>query len=307
MIRRRVDTTTTKTGNERWLVSYSDLVTLLFAFFVVMYSVSQVNSEKYRVLSATLAETFQGKVPVDAQVKVQLDRLAVDRAGAASSSKAVPTDTLAIAELLHAQLQGKVAVADMRISASEEWVEIDLNANLLFSSASAEPSAEARQIFADVAVALAPLPNFVEVAGHTDAQPIETSQYASNWELSSARATAVVRLLAQGGVHPQRLAAVGYGEFRPTADNNTADGRAQNRRVVLKVARHSGVAPTTVGLQSIATSATTTAATAEELPAEKQPSPTPESPQNQDIAPVRLDNGNLLFSSDPELPRQPLP
>lgn len=305
MIRRRIDTTTTKTGNERWLVSYSDLVTLLFAFFVVMYSVSHVNSEKYRALSSTLKQTFHGEVPVDAELKTQLDRIAAGQDGPAPTAQNTPSDPQALAELLQSRLAGNLAAADMSISASEDWVEIDLNANLLFASGSAQPSEKAQQIFADAANTLAALPNAVEVAGHTDSRPIETPQFASNWELSAARASAAVRLLAQGGVQPERLAAVGFGEFRPVADNSTSDGRAQNRRVVVKVARYTGPVAAPVTLETVAPSpANAEAETAEQTPtpatAEDSSNPEQNSEPVQDIAPVRLNNGNLLFSSDPE-------
>lgn len=300
MIRRHREEITTKTGNERWLVSYSDLVTLLFAFFVVMYSVSQVNSEKYRVLASTLSQTFAGEVPANVQAQQPL------RESEAYNDTPPALDTAAIAHQLQNSLLQRLAAEDIAVRATQDWVEIDLNANLLFDSASAEPNAEARQIFADVAAVLAQLPNPVEVSGHTDDRPINNAQFASNWELSSARATAVVHLLATGGLDPRRLAAVGYGEFRPVAPNSDEQGRAQNRRVVLTVARY-------IEPPQVAPLATLTAASTLAEPSPAEPS-APTSPPSADaagandlppaeLAPVRLDHGGLLFSSDPELPR----
>jgi chemotaxis protein MotB len=240
MIRRRVARYETKTGHERWLVSYSDFITLLFAFFVMMYSISQVNEQKYQVLSATLAGAFDGKIAVDAEQLQQLEAAAAQELGSAegvSPLASAPT-TEELASQLQESLVHMANPKEISIRATEEWVEIEVNANLLFASAQADPSDEAKAIFRKMALVLASVPNSVEVSGHTDNIPIETVQFASNWELSSARASSVVRLLAQGGIDPQRLSAVGYGEFKPIADNQLEEGRTKNRRVVIKVARH---------------------------------------------------------------------
>lgn len=321
MIRRRTEPYETKTGHERWLVSYSDFITLLFAFFVMMYSVSQVSEEKYRVLSTTLASAFEGRVPVDAQLKARLDRQAAGAIAGISPTASSP-DTHTIAAQLQKSLVQMANPGDVSIRASAEWVEIEVNASLLFPSASAEPSGEAQRMFQQVAGVLAAVPNAVEVSGHTDDVPIQTARFASNWELSAARASSVVRLLARYGVQPTRLAAVGYGEFRPVASNEDELGRAQNRRVVLKVSRLSEQVQTPIPMQTFnpsewvfgpAPSATETAAS-ERSPFEISPSGAGPSESNdsgvsrkdaegQNIAPVRLDNGGLLFTSDPELPR----
>lgn len=310
MIRRRTTTHETKTGHERWLVSYSDFITLLFAFFVVMYSVSHVSEEKYRVLSSTLSNAFEGKVPVDAKVAANLHNTAARGLGAITGlspfTSSVGTQSIA------AQLQQsltQVANPDaVSIRATSEWLEIEIKANVLFDSASAEPSSEAQRIFRQVAAVLAAVPNPVEVAGHTDDLPIYTPQFKSNWELSAARASSVVRLLARGGVDPKRMAAVGYGEFRPIADNTNERERAQNRRVVLRVARVSEQAPVPMqtfnpaewvfGGAGEGESEGDASSTRAEL------APSADAADSDNVAPVRLDHGGLLFTSDPELPRQ---
>lgn len=147
-------------------------------------------------------------------------------------------DTAVLAKELEVALAHLVDPKHVSISATEDWVQIDLNANLLFLSGSADPSEQARNIFRDIGAKLAPYDNEIEVSGHTDNVPIHNTRFQSNWELSAARASSVVRLLADNGVKPGQLSAVGYGEFRPLADNASEGGRSANRRVVLMVARH---------------------------------------------------------------------
>lgn len=301
MVRRRIERYETKTGHERWLVSYSDFVTLLFGFFVVMYSVSHVSEQKYRVLSTTLASAFEGKVPVDKSVQNPMQTLQSQNhsdqgAIAGLSPFAAASSSKMIAVQIQESLLSSANPDNIAIRATEEWVEIEINAKLLFASGKAEPSDEAQEIFRRIAAVLASVPNEVEVSGHTDDQPIQTAQFKSNWELSAARAASVVRLLAQGGVEPARMAAVGYGEFRPVADNQTEPGRAENRRVVVTVARHVEANALPSPMQMFNPSDLSFSA----------PNNAPETGDRTPdvIEPVRLNSGGLLFSRDPDLPRQ---
>lgn len=283
MIRRRTVKYDTKTGHERWLVSYADFITLLFGFFVVMYSVSQVNESKYRTLAETLSETFIGPMKLAGVPASERD----DRPQEASPASAANLiDTQLLARNISESLTGLVRLDHVSVAATEAWMQIDINANLLFDSASAEPGEEAKTIFREIAAELAPYENEIEVSGHTDNVPINTARFQNNWELSSARAAAVVKLLAEHGVEPARMSAVGYGEFRPVADNSSAEGRASNRRVVLMVARTAVERPV-VEQQSLPENLTPAAA------------PTPEAaPQLPEIPePLRLDSGGLLFTN----------
>lgn len=303
MIRRRRAPIATKTGHERWLVSYSDLVTLLFAFFVMMYSVSQVNEQKYRVLSSTLASAFGDPAATNlpAQASPSSTITSLER-GQISPGQ---TSSQALGRQLQSALAGLLSTQAITIRAAAEWVEIDVDANLLFDSASAQPSAQARQVFARVAQVLGDLDNPIEVAGHTDDLPISTAEFASNWELSAARAAAAVRLLAAGGVHPARLSAVGYGEHRPQDTNQTPEGRANNRRVVLKVMSRVEKSPVIDGdspMQSWPVAMDRPPLTNIASPAAPQNTAEAE-PSSPPVDPVRLDHGGLLFSSDPKLPR----
>jgi chemotaxis protein MotB len=138
----------------------------------------------------------------------------------------------------------------LRVSGNELWIEIELSSSLLFTSGDAVPNNAAFDIIEKVAKILAPFENPIHVEGFTDNQPIQTAQFPTNWELSTARAASIVRMLAMDGVNPSRMAAVGYGEFQPVADNATAEGRGRNRRVVLVISRNLDVRRSVSGIGS---------------------------------------------------------
>tara|TARA_R110002096_G_scaffold268308_16_gene462105 strand:- start:965 stop:1984 length:1020 start_codon:yes stop_codon:yes gene_type:complete len=254
-------------NHERWLVSYADFITLLFAFFVVMYSVSSVNQGKYKVLSNTLDGAFKGEArtmqAIDIgdilQNKALIDKLMMDHSG----DRLIPdlfqdAQTTQTAELVDSQLDGEQKIAEsavlsqladklqdalspmidrdlVSIEKNDLWVEIELNSNMLFGSGNATLSDEALQVLWKVAKPIRKLNNAIQVEGFTDNIPINTFEYPSNWELSAARAASVVHLFTKYGVDPDRLAAVGYGQYHPIEDNETAEGRERNRRVVIVV------------------------------------------------------------------------
>jgi len=288
MLKRRISIET-KINHERWLVSYSDFITLLFAFFVVMYSVSQVNEKKYRVLSDTLQSAFsQSRQSPVGEEDAEFDTLA--------PLTQVETE---LTELL----QGSLKEGALSVWGNEDWVEIELNANVLFSSASADPSAEAIAIFSQLANTLSPFENAIAVSGHTDNIPIRNANFDNNWALSSARAVAVVNLLAFGGVDPTRLSAIGYGEYQPVADNATAEGRASNRRVILRVARSQLPAPREDAEELMAASGMPSEVDATAEPELLTPPSEGElAPNNQQaddvVKPIKLPSGGLLFTSD---------
>lgn len=233
--------------NERWMVSYADFITLLFAFFVVMYSISSVNEGKYKVLSESLIGVFSQAptTPEPIQIGEHTPRslapepeatpLAPVAQGSRDSDNPDPLES--IAEAMQAAFGELISVGDLRIHANELWIEIELNSGLLFPSGDALPLDSAFGLIERIAGILSPYDNPVHVEGFTDNVPIRSPVYPTNWELSAARAASVVRLLSSGGIDASRLAAVGYGEHRPVADNATAAGRRANRRVVLLVSR----------------------------------------------------------------------
>ncbi len=234
-------------NHERWLVSYADFITLLFAFFVVMYSISSINEGKYKIISQALIGVFTDAdrslkpIPVGEERPMTVtpakplvkDSEQVD-AGVAGSNDPLKS----IADDISAAFGDLISSNQMTVRGNELWVEIELNSSLLFGSGDAMPSDNAFNIIDKVAGILKPFDNPIHVEGFTDDQPIRTAQYPTNWELSSARSASIVRILAMQGVNPSRMASVGYGEFQPVANNATAEGRARNRRVVLVVSRN---------------------------------------------------------------------
>ncbi|MBF0674585.1 flagellar motor protein MotD [Pseudomonas sp.] len=230
-------------GNERWLVSYADFITLMFAFFVVMYASSTVNENKYKVLSDSLVGVFKQQERATKPIPIGDERprtrtqeeLLRDDGGPMPDEE---NDPLAqITRSVEQAFAGLIEAGQLIVRGTESWVEIELKSSLLFPSGDALPQDAAFDIIEKVAKILAPFDNPIQVEGFTDNLPISTPLYPTNWELSAARAASIVRMLHMDGVAAQRMAAVGYGEHQPVADNSTASGRAQNRRVVLVISR----------------------------------------------------------------------
>ncbi len=238
-----------QTSSDRWVVSYADFITLLLAFFVVMYSISSVNEGKYRVLSESLSGIFLGIDQSFEQIAVGdlslrnptrdiglLDQQAMQQPGKEDDSGS-QLELKQLQSDAKARFQELIADGEMSISANELWLEIEIGSGVLFRSGGAVPNQSADALLEALAALLAPHDNPLHVEGFTDNQPIQSELYPSNWELSAARAASVVRMLAHFGVDPQRMAAVGYGQNRPKVSNLTAKGRSKNRRVVIIVSR----------------------------------------------------------------------
>ncbi len=228
---------------DRWLVSYADFITLLFAFFVVMYAISSVNEGKYRVLSDTLIEAFKtppkstqpnqiGKPP-EGQLPETQGKVGVSESTRVESPKAAQPQhhMIQLANRIKLKLQSLVDKKLIKVTPNKLWVEVEINTSILFSSASADLELEAYEPLKKLAGILAGLPNYIDVEGYTDNMPINNAVYPSNWELSAARAASVVQLFIKSGVDPDHLSVIGYGQYRPIASNNTMEGRRQNRRV----------------------------------------------------------------------------
>jgi chemotaxis protein MotB len=256
-------------NHERWLVSYADFITLLFAFFVVMYAISSVNEGKYRVLSDTMVEAFSEKLVEKKQMPVPLLTEERSEGGllARGEQEELPQGTQAenlqppatpsstadteaadnrlwvVASNLDSALQDFVDRQLVKINFQGDKIEIQLSSKMLFDSGSARLSPDARKAFRDIAIIVRPLKNSIYVEGHTDNVPIKTLAFPSNWELSAARAASVVEYLFRQGVDPTRLAAIGYGEFRPVSSNDTEEGRSKNRRVTLLLRSDKGAMP----------------------------------------------------------------
>jgi chemotaxis protein MotB len=245
------------TKHEAWAIPYGDLITLLLAFFVVMYSVSSLNTGKYRVMSEALMAAFRGEPQRDMPITVSIREgtpnseivtmpetekamgpRPVNRAKAQRLETGISLS--GIADNVARALERQVMRDQVTVRQHADWVEVEIRNDLLFPSGSAAMGAEAVDITRKLGASLANLKNPIFVQGHTDNVPISTAQFPSNWELSGARAGAVVRLLGEGGANTALMTVVGYGEQRPLQSNETPEGRASNRRVVLAILEPEG-------------------------------------------------------------------
>jgi chemotaxis protein MotB len=218
-------------NHERWLVSYADFITLLFAFFVVMYSISSVNEGKFRVVSQSIVEALNPMINMSATTL----RFQPESSGGPTSARAISVDMQ-----LYKKLSEAIIATDttgrVKVEQGERGITVSITDTMLFQPGQAVVLTEARAMLIPVASALKDFAHQIRIEGHTDNVPIHTKEFPTNWELSTARAVNITRFMVDGGYLPaERLAASGYGEFHPVASNDTAEGRAQNRRVELVV------------------------------------------------------------------------
>jgi chemotaxis protein MotB len=222
---------------DRWLVSYADFITLLFAFFVVLYAFAKADQKKQAAISPAIDGAFRslGILPdlkkADGETSVQ-----AVMAEAVLSPGRVRDDLNQIQKELQQGLSEQVANHSVSIQMGPEGLTISLREAGFFDSGSAIPRPETAATLRKIIASVGKTPYDVRVEGHTDDVRIHTSEFDSNWELSSARATRIARMmLAMRAISADRLAAAGYAEFHPVDSNATAEGRAKNRRVDLIV------------------------------------------------------------------------
>ena len=218
-------------NHERWLITYADMITLLMVFFIVLYASSIVDSNKFQSLAASLQQAFN----VDVLQGFDLETTSADPAAAEALVAALKQDVESLRSELDALRGPALSRGDIAVEVNREGILISIYGNLLFDSGKATINYEALDVLQRVARAIATKPYPMRVEGHTDNIPIDTQVYPSNWELSTARATAVVRYLIDSGISPQRVQAVGYGETRPLNGNLNRDQRARNRRVDIQL------------------------------------------------------------------------
>lgn len=257
---------------DRWLVSYADYMTLIFALFVVLYSVAMVNKEQYRAVIDGMTQAFNQATPrsdglLEGQGKSLLNN-PVSAAPSLLESTASPSPSLApitgtpisqdgtalatIALQLQEAMGALVDAGVVKLAQDENWITVELSSGLLFNSGSAFLGNNAAPVLDTLSGILKPVDNYVRVRGYTDNQQINNEIFRSNWALSGARAEAVLNALIVKGIVPQRLAYEAYGEFSPFADNNTEQGRLQNRKVVVAISRFAWVPSAAVSPATVA-------------------------------------------------------
>jgi chemotaxis protein MotB len=211
-----------------WIISYGDMVTLLLTFFVLLYSFSLVDLRKFQAMSLSLQQAFGGgALPSGGDKVIQLFPETAPLARPAPGRDVMEAAARAEEYLKKAGLETVATVLPQ-----ERGVVIRFEDRVFFDTGRAELKPEAVEIGRKVAAYLATVPNQIRIEGHADNVPIHNVQYASNWELSVARATRFLAFFQSAGrLPPERLSAAGYGEYRPVAPNDTEDGRRKNRRV----------------------------------------------------------------------------
>ena len=216
---------------DRWLVSYADFITLLFAFFVVMYAISAVNEGKYRVLSDALGSAFgfAGEQSRDARKSKSGSPLSKAHVSAVVHEESGLMTN--IANSILQSLSPLVKEGKVRVTQSARGVNVEINASLLFAPGDARLTEESRKALQAIAAVLKDQRNDLEIDGYTDDVPISNPLFPSNWELSAVRASSVAREFIASGIAENRLKVVGYGSNRPIMPNDSSENRARNRRV----------------------------------------------------------------------------
>jgi chemotaxis protein MotB len=232
-------------NHERWLVSYADFITLLFAFFVVMYAISSVNEGKYRVLSRSLGVAFgtpaqppATRAPIDpnrAIIHLPLPIPKPQRTAVNPEIKREKEHMTSIARDILKAMAPLISQGKVRVTQTSRGVSVEINASVLFAPGEAKLNEQSETALRAVAQVLKKVDNSIQVEGHTDDVPINNAMFPSNWELSAVRASSVVRLFLENGVDEKRMVVMGHAANEPVASNDTAEGRLRNRRVQLLI------------------------------------------------------------------------
>ena len=244
LIRKRVEED--QENHERWLVSYADFITLLFAFFVVMYSISSIEIGKYKQLTNSIGTAFSGDGSSGINQTSTEKGLGAKGINESNSSiiKPLPLSHLYSEKMrrerdsmaktgvgVSNKLAPMINDGKIQVIQTNRGIRIDIQDNLLFSAGSAELSTVANAIISEIVPLIKDNQRKIQVEGHTDNIPIHNTTFYSNWELSAVRASSVVRLLSYLGISEKRLSATGLGASQPISENETDAGRAKNRRV----------------------------------------------------------------------------
>lgn len=231
-------------NHERWLVSYADFITLLFAFFVVMYAISSVNEGKYRILSNSLGVAFGGLTTKSQITKEPVEHtrtivpLPISIQSHARNDPAIKREREVMTNIARDILKAMaplISQGKVRVTQTSRGVSVEINASVLFAPGEAKLSPQSEAALRAVAQVLAKVGNDTQVEGHTDNVPISNAMFPSNWELSAVRASSVVRLFLESGIAEQRMVVMGHAANQPVASNDTPEGRLRNRRVQLMI------------------------------------------------------------------------
>lgn len=217
-------------NHERWLLSYSDFMTLLMILFVVLFAMSSIDQTKYKQLSESMKVAMGGGKTImgdQAAISVTENSNKIE-----NQIKSEETKLEEVKAQVDKYLEQNGLKSSVNTKIDERGLVVSLNDTMFFDTGRADIKLESQKKIIEIGKILNQLDNYIRIEGHTDNIPIKNSQYPSNWQLSSARASNVTEFLINNcGIVPQRFSAVGYGEYRPILDNSTEEGRARNRRV----------------------------------------------------------------------------
>jgi chemotaxis protein MotB len=243
-------------NHERWLVSYADFITLLFAFFVVMFATSQTDKAKAQQVSDSVKKALEGE-----SFKTMVATIlggTVDNKGQGNAQRNGPggqrrivksapvehgqvVELLPSLEILSKELEKEIKSGKIQISMGERGLTVSFTQAALFPSGEDVIASDTYASIQKIAAAIQQLPNPVRMEGHTDAIPIHNSHFRSNWELSAARSIALLEMLTSFGVSRDRLSIAGYADTAPLEDNDTEEGRRRNRRVDIVILNETGL------------------------------------------------------------------
>jgi len=299
----------------RWLVSYADYMTLMFALFVVLYAMAMVNEEPFESITESFGHVFQAdkeetknrghgdsvlmvntsktnkKLFGNGILEVAGPELLDNEKSLSNISDAqVGSNLSSLEEELNTALYELVESGFAQLQIDGDWLEIELNSGLLFPSGSSSATNSAEAILSVIYEVIGQASNFIRVRGYTDNQVINNEIFSSNWELSVSRATAILRVLEEQGLNPARMAIEGYGQYYPSSDNLTAQGRARNRKVVVAISKY--------GLEKAnLLNAPTIDLTGVEEIAIPEVSGEPDVEQSNNIKVIRLKNGGIRITT----------
>ena len=244
-------------NHERWLVSYADFITLLFAFFVVMFATSQTDKHKAQQVSDSVKKALEGE-SIKSMVSVILGGTIEDKGqgnaqhkgpgGMIAAPKSTPqpseaqiVELLPSLQVLSQQLEQEIKSGKLQLSMGPRGLTISFTQAALFPSGEDVIAQDTYPSVQKIATAINQIPNPVRMEGHTDAVPIHNSRFRSNWELSAARSIALLELLTSFGVARDKLSIAGYADTAPVDNNETEEGRQKNRRVDIVILNQTGV------------------------------------------------------------------
>ena len=221
-------------NHERWVISYADFVTLLFAFFVVMFATANADKGKARAISEAVKAALDqsGSKPVKQAISEALNEGKLEEAKKTYKDQNDLVELRPSLKLLQQQLKTEIDKGQVELHMEPRGLAISFNQAAVFDSGEAVIKDSAVSAVEKVASAILKLPNQIRLEGHTDNLPIHNAHFNDNWSLSSARSIAILHMLNEKfGVPEGRMAVSGYADVAPIASNDTEEGRAKNRRV----------------------------------------------------------------------------